>query len=375
MCDYVFDSGDNEGETCNKTIFKLTRCKTHKIKEEKKTYPKCIYLFTKGEKRDTLCNKNVLEEGEELCKPHKNAKLKKIELTKTEDYKKCECIVLSGPNKGNECGKTIKDNNIRCAAHMKVKGDASKVNECKFKITRGQRKGEDCGKRCIGDDTLCNSHKKSNELTTTNLKKANINEFKCSYMYKRGAKKGQACDASCYDDNILCKTHLKTSNSSEIESVISKSSTKSSTKVARPAKLDDEDEEKSEHTEKCIYKITRGSRSGESCGLKSSSNSNYCSKHKEPSVKSTTKSNLLEEDEEKVVTKVLKDIKQNLPESLGPCKFRNDGKKCTKIANINSDYCKIHKSFGEKGEEEEDDLLKMIGNELDNSDEEDIDDE
>ena len=88
MCDYVFDSGDNAGEECNKTIFKLTRCRSHKIKEEKKQYPKCVYLFTKGEKRDTLCNKNVLEEGEELCKPHKNAKLKKIELTKTEDYKK-----------------------------------------------------------------------------------------------------------------------------------------------------------------------------------------------------------------------------------------------------------------------------------------------
>lgn len=81
---------------------------------------------------------------------------------------------------------------------------------------------------------------------------------------------------------------------------------------------------------------------------------------------------------ESIKTNIEKEIDNNLeqkfPESLIFCKFRNDDKKCAKLANIISDYCNIHKSFAKKGEE--DDLLKMIGNELeDDINEDDIDED
>ena len=81
---------------------------------------------------------------------------------------------------------------------------------------------------------------------------------------------------------------------------------------------------------------------------------------------------------ESIKTNIEKEIdnnlEQNFRESLKICKFRNDDKKCAKLANINSDYCNIHKSFAEKGEE--DDLLKMIGIVLeDDIDEDDIDED
>ncbi len=86
------------------------------------------------------------------------------------------------------------------------------------------------------------------------------------------------------------------------------------------------------------------------------------------------KTNIEKEIDNNLEKEIDNNLEQNFRESLKFCKFRNDDKKCAKLANINSDYCNIHKSFAKKGEE--DDLLKMIGIALeDDIDEDDIDED
>lgn len=347
-------------------------------KTDKPVHPKCVYKFTKGAKRDTICNKNVLEENTDMCKAHRVALEKKAAAIESDDTPRCKSIIKSGTNKGQICNKAIKnkDPNIdKCMAHMKVKEDIG-MEECTFIITRGERKGEPCAKKCKDGETLCSTHIISKGLTKTNLKKSSMNENKCSYVYKRGEKKGNTCDDKCYDDNILCKKHLKSSNSSEIESVISKASAKSTTSaksVKKEVVEDDGTEEKSLVVQTCTYKITRGANAGKLCGGKTTNGSDVCSKHNKDKVSSSSSNKGLNEDEEKVSKDIVEDITKNL--DVKPCKFNKDGKKCTKLAAVNSTYCKIHKSFAQKDEDEENDILKMIGTELNESEEEKVDDE
>lgn len=361
MCEYIFIKGDNVGENCkNKVLFNDSNlCKIHyeqnmeKENKENKVIKnnKCSYVLSRGERKGHSCGVKVSEEGNVLCKAHTKTLIKR----KDPGYTTCVGILGSGLKKGQICGRKALEGLDKCSIHSKchVTEDS---NDCKYVITRGPKKGELCGKKCVENNLLCNSHNKEKPLTAKNINNTQkYNDNKCIYIYKRGISKGSVCEKNCVNDDIMCPSHMKTNKSSDISSVLSTASKKSTTSIK---KSNDSGETH------CSYKITKGESKGENCKNKAKDNG-FCTKHN-PEGKSTasiSKKKLLNEEEEEISNDVLNSVTNKL--NINKCKGKVNGKQCTKTANGKSKYCMIHKSL-----DDENDLLAEISNNLDEEEKE-----
>ena len=407
MCEYIFIKGDNVGENCkNKVLFNDSNlCKIHyeqnmekenKENKENKVIKnnKCSYVLSRGERKGQSCGVKVSEEGNVLCKAHTKTLIKRKDpgyttcvgilgsglkkgqicgrkalegLDKCSIHSKCKPVIVdpeyttcvgilgSGLKKGQICGRKALEGLDKCSIHSKchVTEDS---NDCKYVITRGPKKGELCGKKCVENNLLCNSHNKEKPLTAKNINNTQkFNDNKCIYLYKRGKSKGSVCEKNCVNDDIMCPSHMKTDKSSDISSVLSTASKKSTTSIK---KSNDSGETH------CSYKITKGESKGENCKNKAKDNG-FCTKHN-PEGKSTasiSKKKLLNEEEEEISNDVLNSVTNKL--NINKCKGKVNGKQCTKTANGKSKYCMIHKSL-----DDENDLLAEISNNLDEEEKE-----
>jgi IS605 OrfB family transposase len=152
---------------------------------------KCKFVLISGKNKGKECGKNCF--NFEYCLTHSK---KKISPT-------CKFIMIKGKNKGSqECGKKCGNSGF-CVTH------STKNSKCKKILKTGNNAGKECGKNC-GDSDFCPLHSKKIE------KRESIDEREdeCSFVSKKTKKK---CGKKCSGE--LCDAHLKIFEKSKIKNL------------------------------------------------------------------------------------------------------------------------------------------------------------
>jgi len=128
---------------------------------------KCSFLLQSGTRKGQPCGRPVKEGG--FCGVHQ----KKPEITNISDPSKCNCLILSGARKGQICGRTAKENGL-CAIHLKscpsrlptepTQQPAQIVQpvlptKCQCIIQSGKNRNQICGRNVQPGTTTCKFHK------------------------------------------------------------------------------------------------------------------------------------------------------------------------------------------------------------------------
>jgi len=95
-------------------------------------------------------------------------------------------VIVTGPRKGQVCGKVI-NNGFYCYDHYN-----DSENGCSAIIIRGRHKGQLCGKKRVPASQYCRNH----ELTDG-----------CPKIIIRGIRKGRPCGKRIISGTLYCSNH------------------------------------------------------------------------------------------------------------------------------------------------------------------------
>lgn len=123
----------------------------------------------------------------------KDMKILQCSLVNLQKDKTCTFVLLSGKNKGKECGQNVSGRNKYCTRHLpnKVENLETTNNTCKFIITRNKNKGNLCGKPVVSGKTYCKTHHVDG----------------CIGIIKSGKNKGNVCGKKIAIGYRQCPSH------------------------------------------------------------------------------------------------------------------------------------------------------------------------
>jgi len=144
---------NTNGKICGKACFYSSGlCSKHYDYQEKK----CCAIYKSGKNKGNQCEKSVLNQESDYCKRHQNFKT----ATKLKEIKKlCKYILTRGTNKGNDCCKNVLEKTDYCKKHQ------DSDIRCIHILTRGKNKGLTCGKKTKNKLNLCTKHDIKKEVS------------------------------------------------------------------------------------------------------------------------------------------------------------------------------------------------------------------
>ena len=177
VCPYILLTGKNKGQVCGKTISENGFCKLH-AKKMNEVSVSCPFILLKGKNKGQECGKKTDESG--YCKMHNPNQTEQpnqpeqppiIQSEIPLNENKCPCILQSGEKKGQVCGKNISQNGF-CKIHQKKCVQPSTLaiqplqqpvfeTKCPCVLQSGKNKGQSCGKEPIVGSKYCRFHQKT----------------------------------------------------------------------------------------------------------------------------------------------------------------------------------------------------------------------
>jgi hypothetical protein len=172
-------------------------------------FDKCESLVLRGPRVGQVCGKPALK-GKQTCLCHQPRQPKVISVPKT----KCSETLASG----KPCPRNCSDSSDKCQYHL----DYVAPPTCAFTLVSGPNKGQECGKTCKKGMTACTSHLKiavvepepevvaepEVVVAEPEVVVAEPEVVTCDTILKSGPKKGTRCGKKCVSENS-CATHAR----------------------------------------------------------------------------------------------------------------------------------------------------------------------
>jgi hypothetical protein len=157
-------------------------------------FDKCESIVLRGPRVGQVCGKPALK-GKQTCLCHQPREPKVISVPKT----KCSETLASG----KPCPRNCSESSDKCQYHL----DYVVPTTCAFTLVSGPNKGQECGKTCKKGMTTCTSHLKiavaEPEVVVAEPEVVVVN---CDSILKSGPKKGTRCGKKCVSENS-CASH------------------------------------------------------------------------------------------------------------------------------------------------------------------------